>query len=137
MGFHPSEARLDGQFLLVLPSGQGAHSKRGSLWPFRGSPWSATLWPMAVDNTEVDFNSRFVRRVKEAREAMGWTQAIMADSLAIPLERYKKYEHRSLLPHYLVAKFCELTGCDIHYLMTGERRSPPFLFGTPFDRRRR
>ena len=32
----------------------------------------------------------------------------MADSLEIPLERYKKYEHRSLLPHYLVAKFCEL-----------------------------
>ena len=92
---------------------------------------------MAVDNTELDFNSRFVRRVKEAREAMGWTQAVMAESLGIPLERYKKYEHRSLLPHYLVAKFCELTGCDMHYLMTGERRAPPFLFGTPFDRRRR
>jgi ribosome-binding protein aMBF1 (putative translation factor) len=92
---------------------------------------------MAVDSTELDFNSRFVQRVKEAREAMGWTQAVMADSLEIPLERYKKYEHRSLLPHHLVAKFCKLTGCDIHYLMTGERRSPPFLFGTPFDRRRR
>jgi hypothetical protein len=31
---------------------------------------------------------------------MGWTQAVMADSLRIGLERYKKYEHRSLLPHY-------------------------------------
>jgi ribosome-binding protein aMBF1 (putative translation factor) len=41
---------------------------------------------MAVDNTELDFNSRFVRRVKEAREAMGWTQAVMADSLEIPLD---------------------------------------------------
>jgi hypothetical protein len=108
-----------------------------SLLPFRGSTWSATLWTTVVDNSELDFNSSFVRRVKEAREAMGWTQAVMADSLGIPLERYKKYEHRSLLPHYLVAKFCELTGCDIYYLMTGERRSPPFLFGTPFDRRRR
>jgi len=95
------------------------------------------VWPMAVDNPELDFNSSFVRRVKEARETMGWTQAFMADSLGIPFERYKKYEQRSLLPHYLVAKFCELTGCDIYYLMTGERRSPPFLFGTPFDRRRR
>jgi transcriptional regulator with XRE-family HTH domain len=95
------------------------------------------VWPMAVDNSELDFNSGFVRRVKEAREAMGWTQAFMAHSLGIPFERYKKYEQRSPLPHYLVAKFCELTGSDIHYLMTGARRLPPPLFGPPLDRRRR
>ena len=91
---------------------------------------------MAVDNSELDFNSGFVRRVKEAREAMGWTQAFMAHSLGIPFERYKKYEQRSPLPHYLVAKFCELTGSDIHYL-AGAHRSPPPLFGPPLDRRRR
>ena len=95
------------------------------------------MWPMAVDNPELDFNSSFIRRVKEARETMGWTQAFMADSLGIPFERYKKYEQRSLLPHYLVATFCELTGSEIHYLMTGERRSPPSLFGPPLNRRRR
>jgi hypothetical protein len=30
MGFHPSKARLDGQFLLVQPSGPRAHSNRGA-----------------------------------------------------------------------------------------------------------
>ncbi len=42
-------------------------------------------------------------------------------SLGIPIERYKKYEQRSLLPHHLVARFCGLTSCDIRYLMTGHR----------------
>jgi transcriptional regulator with XRE-family HTH domain len=92
---------------------------------------------MALDNFELEFDNSFVRRVKEAREAMGWTQAFMAESLGIPLERYKKYEQRSLLPHYLIARFCQLTSCDIHYLMTGEHRPPPFPFGIPYDRRRR
>ena len=92
---------------------------------------------MALDKSELEFNISFVRRVKEAREAVGWTQAFMADSLGIPLERYKKYEQRSPLPHYLIVRFCQLTGGDIHYLMTGERRPPPLAFGTPFDRRRR
>lgn len=92
---------------------------------------------MVVDVSELEFNRGFVRRVKEAREALGWTQAVMAESLGIPFERYKKYEQRSPLPHYLIARFCKLTGCDVLYLMTGEHRSEPILRGTPFDRRRR
>ena len=92
---------------------------------------------MALDKSELEFNIAFVQRVKEAREAVSWTQAFMADSLGIPLERYKKYEQRSPLPHYLIPRFCQLAGCDIYYLMTGKRRPLPPSFGTPFDRRRR
>jgi transcriptional regulator with XRE-family HTH domain len=92
---------------------------------------------MAIDVSELEFNRGFIRRVKESREAMGWTQAFMAESLGIQLERYKKYEQRSLLPHHLIAGFCELTGCDIHYLLSGKHRSSPIPFGPPFDRRRR
>mgnify|MGYP006871981172 FL=1 len=37
----------------------------------------------------------------------------MADALAIPLERYKKYEQRSPLPQWLVARFALLADCEI------------------------
>lgn len=92
---------------------------------------------MAVDVSELEFNRAFIRRVKELREGAGWTQAFMAELLGIPLERYKKYEQRSLLPHYLIDRFCKLTGCDIHYLLTERHPSSPLPFALPFDRRRR
>ncbi len=90
---------------------------------------------MAVDDSELEFNIEFVRRVKGTRKATGWTQASMAEALGIPFERYKKYEQRSPLPHYLIAKFCELTLSDIRYLMTGNHSAAPL--GTPIARRGR
>ena len=110
----------------------------GHFCSFRGSTVCDTV-DHGLPITNSDFNSAgFVRRVKEAREAMGWTQAVMADLLEIPLERYKKYEHRLLLPHYLVAKFCELTGCDIY--LFDDRRTPTAAISIRqclSDRRRR
>lgn len=92
---------------------------------------------MAPENFETEFNNTFNRRVKEAREGSGLTQKEVADALSIPLERYKKYEQRSQLPHYLVERFCELTGSDIAYLFTGKHQPPPIIRAQGFDRRRR
>ena len=92
---------------------------------------------MPIENDEATFNSSFVQRVKDARAASGLTQAQAADSLGIPLERYKKYEQRTQLPHYLAERFCDLTGIDIHYLMTGKFQKPHTPVGPAFERRRR
>lgn len=56
------------------------------------------------------FDIRFAQRVKAIREAVGWKQKDMSEVLGIPLERYKKYETRSPLPHRLIAVFCKVTG---------------------------
>lgn len=48
----------------------------------------------------------------------------MAQMLGIPLENYKKYEKRTILPHYLVDRFAALVGRDISYVMIGETANP-------------
>jgi transcriptional regulator with XRE-family HTH domain len=56
------------------------------------------------------FDKRFADRIQAIREEMGWKQKDMAEVLAIPLERYKKYEGRTPLPHRLISLFCKVTG---------------------------
>lgn len=75
---------------------------------------------MGKDNEELSFNISFLKRTKEAREKLRWSQTFVADALGIPFERYKKYETRSPLPHYLIVKFCTLTGTDLQFFITGK-----------------
>ncbi len=75
---------------------------------------------MSGENEELAFNEHFMERVRQLRKQRGWPQAFVADALGIPLERYKKYETRSLLPHYLIVRFCTLMGCDVNFLLTGK-----------------
>ena len=78
---------------------------------------------MTDENEEFIFANAFLRRTKEARERTAWTQEFVAQALGVPLERYKKYEQRTLMPHYLLDHFCTLVGVDIEWLMTGRRRA--------------
>ncbi|MEX2739953.1 hypothetical protein AB3480_00640 [Rhizobium mongolense] len=48
--------------------------------------------------------------------------ADMADLLDIPADRYRKYENRSPMPVYLIAKFCRIVGCDLEHLILGKPR---------------
>lgn len=77
---------------------------------------------MADENEELAFSKSFLERTRQLRNSRGWSQGFVADALGIPLERYKKYEQRSLLPHYLIEKFCTLHGCDVHFLITGKQQ---------------
>lgn len=43
----------------------------------------------------------------------------MATALGVPAERYRKYEYRSPLPHYLLERFALIVGRDVEYLLTG------------------
>ena len=47
----------------------------------------------------------------------------MADALGVSVDRYRKYEIRSLLPHALVARFAEVIGDSVTYIMTGRRNA--------------
>lgn len=68
---------------------------------------------------EALFNEQFIARVHRLRNDRGYTAAQMATALGVPAERYRKYEYRTPLPHYLIERFALIVGRDIEYLLTG------------------
>lgn len=44
----------------------------------------------------------------------------MATALGVPAERYRKWEYRSPMPHYLFERFALIVGRDIEYVLTGK-----------------
>lgn len=68
------------------------------------------------------YNRGFTERTAALRRLQGFTQADMARLLGIPLDRYKKYERRSPLPHYLLERFAVLTKVSLEALVTGRNR---------------
>lgn len=75
---------------------------------------------------ETAFNEALCARVRALRMARGWTADQMATALGIPAERYRKYEYRTPLPHYLVERFALIVGRDVEQVLTGktaDRRS--------------
>jgi len=74
-----------------------------------------------IVNEEAEFNERLCARVHRLRNERGWSAAQMATALGIPPDRYRKYEYRSPLPHYLIERFALIVGRDIEYVLTGNR----------------
>src|SRR6185312_821333 len=72
--------------------------------------------------TERAFNVEYCKRVRALREARGYSQEQMADTLGIPPDRYRKYEGRSPLPVYLVPRFALIVGRDVEYAEAGKAR---------------
>lgn len=85
---------------------------------FHGGAWH--IRAMAVWTREQEFNEAYIARVKRLREERGWTSEQMATALGLPPERYRKYEYRSPMPHYLVAQFAEIVDRDVSYVLTGK-----------------
>ena len=79
---------------------------------------------MPENETEAQFKQEFTGRVKAARQALGWKQWQMANALDMTQDKYKQYEGRSLLPHYLIGRFCLITRIDPNWLMTGHGEKP-------------
>ncbi len=97
----------------IVPSCQDTVSK--DIWtppPYR--------WDMAFQSDEAIFNESLCARVHKLRNDRGWTAQQMATALNVPPERYRKYEYRSPLPHYLLGRFALIVGRDIEYLLTGK-----------------
>lgn len=72
-----------------------------------------------MDEAESKLAADYIRRVKALREARGMSQREMAAALGISLDRYKKYESRSVLPPYLLDRFAAVTHKPIAYIVTG------------------
>lgn len=74
------------------------------------------------DSEEFIFNNDYCERVKRFRGETNMNAEDMADLLGIPADRYRKYENRSPMPVYLIAKFCRIVGCDLEHLILGKPR---------------
>lgn len=85
------------------------------------------------ESTPAAWRRAFIKRVKHAREHANppLSREDVVERLAakvgpeVNLERYKRYETRSLLPHHWIIPFCEVTGCDPWELLSGR----PFNLG--------
>ena len=86
-------------------------------------PEPPIIAPMMTLSDEALFNEALCARTHALRKERGWTAAQMATALAVPSDRYRKYEYRSPLPPYLMERFALIVGCDLEYLITG-RASP-------------
>jgi transcriptional regulator with XRE-family HTH domain len=75
---------------------------------------------MVINNEEARFNDALCARVHRLRNARGWTAQQMATALGVPADRYRKYEYRSPLPHYLIERFALIVGRDIDFVLTGQ-----------------
>ncbi len=89
---------------------------------FQRPDWQCAA--MATWGPEQEFNEAFIRRVKRLREERGWTAEQMAIALGVPAERYRKYEYRTPLPHYLIERFGLQVDRDVAYLLTGKAAVP-------------
>ena len=73
-----------------------------------------------VENREAMFNEALCARVHRLRNERGWTAEQMATALGVPPDRYRKYEYRSPLPHYLIEQFALICGRDVEFVLTGK-----------------
>jgi len=73
-----------------------------------------------AENRELEFNEKLCARVHRLRNDRGWTAEQMATALGIPPDRYRKYEYRSPLPHYLIEQFAQIVGRDVDFILLGK-----------------
>jgi transcriptional regulator with XRE-family HTH domain len=73
---------------------------------------------------EAEFNEKLCARIHRLRNERGWTAGQMATALGVPPDRYRKYEYRSPLPHYLIEQFAIIVGRDVEYILTGKVANP-------------
>lgn len=72
-----------------------------------------------------EYRRAFIERVRKARNDARLDHKQMAEALteavgrAIAADSYRKWESSNLLPHDLIVPFCEITGADLHELLTG------------------
>lgn len=83
---------------------------------------SNILMRMMIKNDELAFNAALCQRVKGIRESKEWTAEEMAVALGIPVHRYRKYESRSPIPHYLIPRIALIAGRSVEWVLTGKDR---------------
>lgn len=88
--------------------------------------------------TPTAYRKLFVQRVRAARTLAEKNPLEMAQLLGVPKDTYHRYETRTLLPHHLIEPFCQLTGQDLTWLVTGHHeRSVPTVPFNDFEASRK
>jgi transcriptional regulator with XRE-family HTH domain len=77
---------------------------------------------MAKIRVSDGYRDAMCRRLKDARQAAGFTQASFAEKLGLDEKTYAKYESRSLLPHEFIGIVCRLLDLDMYFLLDGHGR---------------
>ena len=89
----------------------------------------STLLGVTKPYTPTTYRRAFVQRVRAARTLASLQPLEMANKLGVPKDTYHRYETRTLLPHHLLEIFCQLTGQDLHWLITGRLQRPGLATG--------
>jgi hypothetical protein len=88
--------------------------------PVTGLSSTGTLRPMGKATTPTQFKRDFCLRLRSFRVAAGYQEAAdFAKALGLLPNTYSKYENRSLLPHYLIPRVCELLDIEVTELYLG------------------
>lgn len=69
--------------------------------------------------TPASYRAAFFKRIRTAREFYTEEPGIMAEALGIPPGTYTRYETRTMMPHHLIPRFCQLTGVSTDWLFYG------------------
>lgn len=81
-----------------------------------------TMCPMGKATTPTSFKVIFCQRVKSARTMTGQSQVEVAAQLGISADTYSKYERRSLPPHYLIPRLCDVLEVEADFLFGSGRK---------------
>lgn len=73
-----------------------------------------------MKEAETKFNKALCIRTKAIRNKISLSQEKMSEKLDVSFYAYQKYEIRSPIKHYLIPKFCKITGISPQYLLTGK-----------------
>ena len=93
------------------------------------------LGGVAKPYTPTTYRNAFVQRVRSARILAEKNPLEMAQLLGVPKDTYHRYETRTLLPLHLIETFCQLTGQELHWLVTGRHQRPEPAAGSGATRK--
>jgi DNA-binding XRE family transcriptional regulator len=71
------------------------------------------------------YEEAFRRRVRAARALYTEEPKEMARALGVREDTYYRYETRTMLPHHLIERFCQITGVTVDYLIKGPQPGQP------------
>lgn len=74
--------------------------------------------------TPASYKAAFFKRVRAARMRFTENPPEMAKALGVPKDTYYRYEERTMLPHHLIPRFCELCDVKVDWLILGPSGSP-------------
>lgn len=87
----------------------------GSTCPVPKPEQVGTMSPMGRGTSPARFKKEFCARLRVARIAARYEPEQVADLLGVAVDTWRRYEVRTLLPHHLLPRVCELFGVTVDF----------------------